>query len=57
MREFEKWAPLMKVIVYDGSWEERKVLREDILEPKSYNVVVTHYDLVVRDKALFKKAR
>lgn len=57
MREFEKWAPSTKVIVYDGVSDERKILRERIREPKSFNVVVTHYDLVVRDKALFKKVR
>lgn len=55
VREFEKWVPNMKVIMYDGTADERKLLRQEVLDRGSYNVVVTHYDLVIRDKSLFKK--
>lgn len=55
VREFEKWVPSMKIIMYDGTPDERKLLRQELLDRSAYNVVVTHYDLVIRDKGIFKK--
>jgi hypothetical protein len=41
--------------MYDGGQEERKVLRAQHLEKPNFNVLVTHYDLVIRDKASLKR--
>lgn len=54
VREFEKWTPSINVIMYDGAPEERKQMRADIMKG-SFNVLVTHYDMVIRDKNVFKK--
>jgi len=54
-REFCNWTPDIKVVVYDGSAEERGHIRADRLKNQTFNVVLTHYDLVNRDKAVFRK--
>eukprot|EP00803_Ostreobium_quekettii_P000818 evm.model.scf_544.7 EVM.evm.TU.scf_544.7 scf_544:32803-45870(+) len=56
VREFEKWTPSINVIMYDGAPEERKLMRADIVKG-SFNVLVTHYDIVIRDKNVFKKTQ
>ena len=53
--EFDKWAPSMGCVMYDGTMEERKTLRLEVVEPGRFNVLLTHYDLAMRDKAMFRK--
>lgn len=59
MNEFGKWAPSMGVVLYDGGMEERKAIRAEHLEKQqpAFNVLVTHYDLIIRDKNFLKKVR
>jgi SWI/SNF-related matrix-associated actin-dependent regulator of chromatin subfamily A protein 2/4 len=56
-KEFNDWVDqsIMDVVVYDGKAEERKELRDKKLTPRSFNVCVTHYDLVMRDKSTLSK--
>lgn len=53
--EFDKWAPGMRVVMYDGTPEERKQLRAEVVDKGGFTVLVTHYDLAIRDKAALKK--
>ena len=53
--EFGKWAPHMAVLQYDGDAEARKALRVQYLATGNFQVMVTHYDLVVRDRTVLKK--
>ena len=55
--EFAKWAPALDVIMYDGSPDERRALRTERIEPGRFNALITHYDLVMRDKPVLRKAR
>lgn len=41
--------------LYDGRLEERKAIREKIAGEGKFNVLITHYDLIMRDKAFLKK--
>lgn len=45
----------MAVVMYDGSPDERKQLQRDRVEKGTFNVLVTHYDMVMRDKAALRK--
>lgn len=54
-QEFIKWAPAMSVVMYDGSPDERKQLQRDRVDKGTFNVLVTHYDMVMRDKAALRK--
>eukprot|EP00798_Chlamydomonas_sp_ICE-L_P015444 gene15444-21527_t len=53
--EFEKWTPGISFVLYDGNPDERKNIRTEYIESGLFNVILTHYDLAMRDKSVFKK--
>ncbi|XP_057960121.1 probable ATP-dependent DNA helicase CHR12 [Malania oleifera] len=53
--EFSTWAPSISVILYDGRLDERKVMREEYSGEGKFNVLITHYDLIMKDKAFLRK--
>ncbi|XP_016434842.2 putative ATP-dependent DNA helicase CHR12 [Nicotiana tabacum] len=53
--EFSTWAPSIDAVLYDGRLEERKALREELTGEGRFSVLITHYDLIMRDKAFLKK--
>ena len=53
--EFAKWASDLNVVFYDGSGAERAVIRAEQMATGTFNVILTHYDLVIRDKAHLRK--
>lgn len=55
IQEFTTWAPSIIAVVYDGRLEERKAMREEYGGEGKFNVLITHYDLIIRDKAFLKK--
>ncbi|XP_031378496.1 probable ATP-dependent DNA helicase CHR12 [Punica granatum] len=54
MNEFTTWAPSIGAVLYDGRLDERKVLRER-LSVNGFNVLITHYNLIMKDKTFLKK--
>ncbi|XP_046728087.1 SWI/SNF-related matrix-associated actin-dependent regulator of chromatin subfamily A containing DEAD/H box 1A isoform X2 [Silurus meridionalis] len=61
VRELELWCPSLKVLVYYGSVEDRKYLRQDILNNQvKFNVIVSTYNLTIgneSDRSLFRKLK
>ncbi|KAF3775292.1 putative ATP-dependent DNA helicase [Nymphaea thermarum] len=55
VNEFATWAPSILAVLYDGRAVERKVLREEYSGEGKFNVMITHYDLIMRDKSFLKK--
>ncbi|XP_075516257.1 putative ATP-dependent DNA helicase CHR12 [Primulina tabacum] len=55
MNEFSTWAPSISAVLYDGRLDERKAMREEYSGEGKFNVLITHYDLIIRDKAFLKK--
>lgn len=55
--ELSTWAPGIQTVLYDGRAEERRLLREEYGGEGKFNVLVTHYDLIMRDKAFLKKVK
>ncbi|CAJ2630299.1 unnamed protein product [Trifolium pratense] len=55
--EFSTWAPSIKTILYDGRMDERKAIKEEYSGEGKFNVMITHYDLIMRDKAFLKKIK
>ena len=45
----------IKAFLYDGRLEERKAIREQLSREGNLQVLITHYDLIMRDKAFLKK--
>lgn len=54
--EFQKWAPSINVIVYIGTIGARKVLQQQVKALK-FNVLLTTYDFVMRDKSQLSKIK
>ncbi|KAI3443219.1 uncharacterized protein J3R85_000141 [Psidium guajava] len=55
INEFSTWAPSIAAVLYDGRLDERKVMREELSGEGKFNVLITHYGLIMRDKAFLKK--
>ncbi|GAB4843430.1 Probable ATP-dependent DNA helicase chr12 [Ancistrocladus abbreviatus] len=55
VNEFSIWVPSITAVLYDGRADERKALREEYSGEGKFNVMITHYDLIMRDKAFLKK--
>ncbi|KAK6170036.1 hypothetical protein SNE40_018524 [Patella caerulea] len=60
LREMQDWCPSLNIVIYYGSQEERRVVRQQVLYGNSveYNVVLTTYNMAtgsVEDRSLFKK--
>ncbi|KAH7655866.1 Nucleoplasmin ATPase protein [Dioscorea alata] len=55
LNEFSAWAPSIIAVLYDGRLDERKAMREEYSGEGKFNVMITHYDLIMRDKAFLKK--
>ncbi|KAF0927968.1 hypothetical protein E2562_037062 [Oryza meyeriana var. granulata] len=53
--EFKTWAPSIGTILYDGRPDDRKALREKNFEERQFNVLLTHYDLILKDLKFLKK--
>jgi hypothetical protein len=51
------FASLSRIIAFlnDGRLEERKAIREQLSREGNLQVLITHYDLIMRDKAFLKK--
>eukprot|EP00850_Spirogloea_muscicola_P022340 SM000289S10406 [mRNA] locus=s289:91800:99149:+ [translate_table: standard] len=57
-QEFATWVPSLEVVMYDGRIEERKALRDVLMVGEErFNVLLTHYDLIMRDKQHLRKIR
>ncbi|XP_038049305.1 SWI/SNF-related matrix-associated actin-dependent regulator of chromatin subfamily A containing DEAD/H box 1-like [Patiria miniata] len=58
-RELHTWCPALEVILYTGTMEERRDLRNNILdEYLSCNVIITSYNMCISnvdDRSLFRK--
>ncbi|KAK9137258.1 hypothetical protein Sjap_007852 [Stephania japonica] len=55
VHEFSTWAPNIVAVLYDGRLDERKAMREVYSGEGKFNVMITHYDLIMRDKAFLRK--
>ncbi|XP_052257298.1 probable global transcription activator SNF2L2 isoform X2 [Dreissena polymorpha] len=56
MLEFEKWSPSVVKVQYKGSPQARKALSQQLKSGK-FNVLLTTYEYVIKDKAILAKIR
>lgn len=57
VKEFAKWLPQAETVLYDGKPDERKLIRDTRLVDMRFNVMLTHYDMIIRDKTALIKHR
>ncbi|RJE23628.1 complex ATPase [Aspergillus sclerotialis] len=54
-REFERWTPEINVLVLHGDKEERHRLINEVLLDENFDVCITSYEVVLREKSHLKK--
>jgi SWI/SNF-related matrix-associated actin-dependent regulator of chromatin subfamily A member 5 len=54
-REFARWTPDVNVLVLQGAKEERQALIQERLVDEKFDVCVTSYEMVLREKNHLKK--
>lgn len=54
-REFEKWVPGFSVVMLQGSKEERQAIINERILPQSFEVLLTSYEICLREKSALKK--
>ncbi|XP_001632824.2 SWI/SNF-related matrix-associated actin-dependent regulator of chromatin subfamily A member 5 [Nematostella vectensis] len=55
MAEFERWCPSIRAVCLIGNQEQRTAFIRDTMLPGEWDVCVTSYEMVIREKAVFKK--
>eukprot|EP00936_MAST-01D_sp_MAST-1D-sp1_P000161 g161.t1 len=55
MREFRRWCPSINVVKLQGNKDERRAILRDQMQPGTFDVVVTSYELVIIEKAALHK--
>ncbi|KAK4047198.1 chromatin remodeling complex Adenosinetriphosphatase [Microbotryomycetes sp. JL221] len=54
-REFDKWVPGFNVVMLRGGKEERAVTVNEKILPQDFEVLITSYELCLREKSALKK--
>ena len=54
-REFAKWCPEINILVLQGSKGDRAELIKDRLVPDGFDVCITSYEMILREKSHLKK--
>lgn len=54
-REFARWTPEVNVLVLQGAKEERQQLIQDRLVDENFDVCITSYEMILREKSHLKK--
>ncbi|CAL8083605.1 unnamed protein product [Orchesella dallaii] len=55
MNEFKRWCPTLRAVCLIGDAESRAVFIRDVMMPGEWDVCVTSYEMVIKEKAVFKK--
>jgi SWI/SNF-related matrix-associated actin-dependent regulator of chromatin subfamily A member 5 len=54
-REFAKWIPEINILVLQGAKEERKHLIDERLVTQKFDVLITSYEMIMREKSHLRK--
>lgn len=54
-REFARWTPEVNVLVLQGAKEERQKLIQERLKDESFDVCITSYEMILREKSHLKQ--
>merc|ERR1719391_1850458 len=55
MNEFKKWCPTLRAVCLIGDQATRQAFIRDVIMPGGWDVVVTSYEMILREKSVFKK--
>lgn len=55
VNEFERWCPSIKTVCLTGNKDQRAAIIRDVMMPGDWDVCITSYEIVIREKACFKR--
>lgn len=55
MNEFKRWCPMIRTFKFHGNGEEREAQKAKYLVPGGFDVCVTSYEMVIKEKNALKK--
>ena len=55
LAEFRRWCPSIKAIKFHGNAEERQHQKDSSAQPGKFDVVVTSYEMVIKEKNHWKR--
>ncbi|KAK3913636.1 Chromatin-remodeling complex ATPase chain Iswi [Frankliniella fusca] len=55
MNEFNKWCPSLRAVCLIGDQDQRNTFIRETLMPGEWDVCITSYEMVIREKGVFKK--
>ncbi|XP_015769544.1 PREDICTED: probable global transcription activator SNF2L1 [Acropora digitifera] len=55
MSEFDRWCPTIRAVCLIGTQEQRAAFIRDTMLPGEWDTCITSYEMVIREKAVFKK--
>ncbi|EFN58004.1 hypothetical protein CHLNCDRAFT_34395 [Chlorella variabilis] len=55
LNEFKRWCPVIKAVKFHGNREERENQKNGICQPGKFDVVVTSYEMVIKEKNHWRK--
>lgn len=55
VNEFKKWAPDILLVQYKGTPDDRRAIYKEEMESGQFNVVLTTYDYIMKDKASLRR--
>ncbi|KAI5630324.1 putative global transcription activator SNF2L1 isoform X1 [Silurus asotus] len=55
MNEFKHWVPSLRAVCLIGDKEQRAAFIRDVMMPGEWDVCVTSYEMVIREKSVFKR--
>lgn len=53
--EFKRWCPSLRAVCLIGDQQQRSAFVRDVLMPGEWDACITSYEMVLREKAVFKK--
>ena len=54
-REFKRWTPEVNVLVLQGAKDERHALINERVVDEKFDVLITSYEMILREKSVLKK--
>ncbi|MGH0152423.1 UNVERIFIED_CONTAM: hypothetical protein FKN15_049185, partial [Acipenser sinensis] len=55
MNEFKRWVPSLRAVCLIGDKDQRAAFVRDVLLPGEWDVCVTSYEMLIKEKSVFKK--
>ena len=54
-REFKRWTPEVNVLILQGAKDDRHALINDRVVDEKFDVLITSYEMILREKSVLKK--